>query len=100
MIGSNDNDNDNGGGSIEDKTSAGDILGRPGSGEKLSELGRFPAPFGQEIKLLGVDHESGLSMLRINIREKRRFTIFDIDTKTARAWAKTMIKWADSIDGD
>ena len=73
-----------------------DVMSRPEVGEQLTELDRFEAPFQREIKLHAVAHESGMKMLRLNIREKRRFTILDIDAKTARHWAKAMNEWADS----
>ena len=74
-----------------------DILGKPEAGETLVEVGRFEAPFQREIKLHAVAHDSGLKMLRLNIRERRRFTVLDIDAKTARHWAKLMAEWADSV---
>ncbi len=66
------------------------------TGEKLEQLDKFEAPYGREIKVTAVDHESGMKMLRLNIREGRRFTIFDIDARTARHWAEVLNKWADS----
>ena len=51
----------------------------------------------QEIELQQIDHiEGGMSLLRIRIREGKRFTIFDIDPATARLWADAMQRWADS----
>ncbi|HET7831660.1 MAG TPA: hypothetical protein VFK88_01720 [Gallionella sp.] len=44
-----------------------------------------------------IDHaEGGMSMMRIRIREGRRFTIFDIDPATAQLWATTMQNWLDT----
>jgi hypothetical protein len=65
---------------------------------KLVELVKFKVPLGsQEIELQQIDHaEGGMSLLRIRIREGRRFTIFDIDPLTARQWAEAMNNWADS----
>lgn len=65
---------------------------------KISELTRFRVPLGnQEIELQQIDHaEGGMSLLRIRIRENRRFTIFDIDPATAQQWATAMQSWADS----
>ena len=62
------------------------------------ELSKFRVPLGnQEVELQQIDHEAGgMSMLRIRIREAKRFTIFDIDAVTAKQWAKTMLDWADS----
>lgn len=64
----------------------------------ISELAKFKVPLGsQEIELQQIDHiEGGMSLLRIRIREGKRFTIFDIDPATARHWADAMQRWADS----
>ncbi|MEI7842172.1 MAG: hypothetical protein WCI39_03980 [Gallionellaceae bacterium] len=65
---------------------------------QINELGKFRVPIGnQEIELQQIDHvEGGMSMLRTRIREAKRFTIFDVDSITARHWAKIMTDWADS----
>lgn len=67
---------------------------------QISELAKFKVPLGgQEVKLQQIDHaEGGMSLLRIRIRESKRFTIFDIDPDTARQWAKAMQDWADTQD--
>ncbi len=64
----------------------------------INELAKFNVPLGgQQIELQQIDHaEGGMSMLRIRIRENKRFTIFDIDSTTASQWASIMQKWADS----
>ena len=53
---------------------------------QISELAKFKVPLGgQEIELQQIDHVAGgMSLLRIRIREGKRFTIFDIDPATAR----------------
>ncbi len=63
---------------------------------QTSELTRFKVPLGgQEIELQQIDHaEGGMSLLRIRIREGKRFTIFDIDPATAQQWAQAMQDWA------
>jgi hypothetical protein len=68
---------------------------------QISELSKFRIPLGnQEVELQQIDHEAGgMSMLRIRIREAKRFTIFDIDPVTAKNWAETMLKWAESQGG-
>jgi hypothetical protein len=62
------------------------------------ELLKIKVPLGsQEIELHQIDHvEGGMSLLRVRIREGKRFTIFDIDPATAQQWATTMRNWADS----
>lgn len=61
--------------------------------EKVSLLDEFHAPYGREISLDAVEHESGLRMLRIRIREGRRFTVMDIDADTATRWSTAMRRW-------
>jgi hypothetical protein len=62
-----------------------------------TELGKFTVPLGgQQIELQQIDHaEGGMSMLRVRIREGKRFTIFDMDPVTAGQWAATMQQWVD-----
>jgi hypothetical protein len=66
----------------------------------ISELDKFRVPLGnQEIGLQQVVHaEGGMSLLRVRIREGRRFTVFDIDPATARRWSDAMRRWADAQD--
>ena len=67
---------------------------------QISGLAKLKVPLGgQEIELQQIDHaEGGMSLLRIRIRENKRFTIFDIDPGTARLWAQAMHDWADTQD--
>ena len=63
---------------------------------RLQSLSKLRVPLGgQEIELLQVDFEGGgMSLLRTRIREGSRFTIFDIDPATARAWGEALLEWA------
>ncbi len=65
---------------------------------QISELIKIKVPLGnQEIELQQIDHaEGGMSLLRIRIREGKRFTIFDIDPVTAKQWAQAMHGLADA----
>ena len=64
--------------------------------DKITSLDKFRVPIGnQEVELQQVEFESGgMPMLRLRIREARRFTIFDIDPLTAERWGKQMQDWA------
>lgn len=64
------------------------------STEVVKALTKIAAPYGREIVLESVEHESGLRMLRIRIREGNRFTIMDIDEDTAGRWSTVMSAWA------
>jgi len=37
-----------------------------------------------------------MSLLRTRIREKSRFTVFDIDPQSARQWGEALLRWANS----
>jgi len=64
--------------------------------DKLTSLDKFRVPLGnQEIELQQMEFASGgMPMLRLRIREGRRFTIFDMDPLTARHFADVMGDWA------
>lgn len=64
--------------------------------DKTTSLDKFRVPIGnQEIELQQIDYEAGgIPFLRIRIRERTRFTIFDIDPVTAGRWGKLMADWA------
>ena len=66
--------------------------------EHSTRIDRFTAPFGgQDIELAQVEYESGgMRLLRLRIREKHRFTIFEIDAATAARWAGAMLEWANA----
>lgn len=63
---------------------------------QITELCKIQVPLGgQHIELQQIDHaQDGMSMLRVRIREGKRFTIFDIDPATAGQWASAMQQWA------
>ena len=65
---------------------------------KITSLTRFKAPLGgQEVELQELVHDAGgMHLMRVRIREKSRFTIFDIDPITARRWGEAMLRWADA----
>ena len=65
--------------------------------DRVSTIGKFRAPLGgQDIELQQVDLEAGgMSLMRIRIREGRRFTVIDIDPGTAGDWAEAMQRWAE-----
>ncbi len=66
--------------------------------DKIRSIGKLKAPYGgQEVELQHVDFEGGgMPLLRIRIRERSRFTIFDIDASMAEQWAAMLADWAQS----
>jgi len=55
----------------------------------VTSLESFTVPLGgQGVELQEVVHAAGgMALLRVRIREGKRFTVFDIDPETARRWA-------------
>jgi len=49
------------------------------------------------VTLEDVAYENGVRVLRIHIREGNRFTVMDIDEKTASNWAGGMSAWVDQV---
>jgi len=66
--------------------------------EKVTRIERFPAPYGREITLDNVVHESGMRLLRVTVREGRRFTIFDLDAATAAHWGAALADWSGQVE--
>lgn len=64
--------------------------------DNITSLDKFRIPVGnQEIEFQQIEFEAGgMAMLRLRIREHRRFTIFDIDPVTAAHWAEVMAAWS------
>jgi hypothetical protein len=62
----------------------------------LTPLAKLTCPLGgQVIELQQLDYDAGgMSLLRTRIREKSRFTVFDVDPQTARLWGEALLHWA------
>ncbi|MCW5660812.1 MAG: hypothetical protein KIT60_24200 [Burkholderiaceae bacterium] len=69
---------------------------------RLTPVAKLRVPLGgQEIELQQLDHVAGgMSLLRTRIREKSRFTVFDIDPQTAQAWGDALLRWAQTQPKD
>ena len=53
---------------------------------------------GQVIELQQMDYDAGgMSLLRTRIREKSRFTVFEVDPGTALLWGQALLTWAQSL---
>lgn len=67
------------------------------SEEKKTRIAVIEAPYRREIWLDDVEFESGMRLLRITIKEGRRFTQFDVDTDTAARWTQIMQDWTKGV---
>jgi len=64
------------------------------SEEIKTRIATLEAPYRREIWLDDVLFESGMRLLRITIKEGRRFTQLDLDAATADQWSQIMLDWA------
>ena len=69
--------------------------------DTVTPLEKLTIPIGgQVIELQQLDYEAGgMSLLRTRIRERSRFTVFDIDPKSARQWGEALLRWAQTQEG-
>lgn len=69
--------------------------------DKISSLDKFRVPIGnQEIELQQIEYDAGgMPFLRVRIRERTRYTIFDIDPVTAERWGRVMADWGKAGQG-
>ncbi len=68
--------------------------------ETVTSVAKLAAPYGKELELQQVQYDNGFTMLRLRIREGRRFTIVDLDPGTAAQWAAVMGEWAQQQGGE
>ncbi len=66
------------------------------TGETVTRLERFEAPYGREITLDDVVHESGMTLLRVTVREGRRLTLVELDAPRAAHWGSALANWAEA----
>ena len=67
---------------------------------ETSPLASFKVPLGgQLIELQQIDYGTGgMALLRVRIREGRRYTVFEVDPASAQAWGEAMLAWAAQQD--
>jgi len=67
--------------------------------DQVRPVGEITIPWGrQQIELQEIQFAAGgIPMLRIRIREGRRFTILDIDAISARALGEAIAGWAGAV---
>ena len=60
------------------------------------EIAEIAAPYGRNVKLDEVAYESGMTLLRVTIREGGRYTILELDAAAAGNGESMMKEWAQS----
>lgn len=64
------------------------------SAEIKTRIAALEAPYRREVWLDDVEFESGMRLLRVTIKEGRRFTQLDLDQGSAKQLGQTMLDWA------
>ncbi len=62
--------------------------------EMVTDRAEFDLPYGRHATLKNVQYASDLRVLRITLREHRRFTVIDLDQASAEALGVEMLAWA------
>lgn len=58
------------------------------------DLADFDLPFGRKASLKRIEFDGGLEVLRLTLREGRRFTVIDLDREGADAMGRMLCSWA------
>lgn len=61
--------------------------------ESITDLETIDAPWNREVTVQEIVYPGGLKMLRLRIREGRRFTDLELDGETLRRLCGTMTRW-------
>lgn len=56
---------------------------------------QFEGPFGEQVELRQIIHESGIPLLRVIIRDGGKYTRLELDPATAHQWGSAMTRWAE-----
>lgn len=64
------------------------------SAEIKTRIAALEAPYRREVWLDDVEFESGMRLLRVTIKEGRRFTQLDLDQGSAKQLGQTILDWA------
>ena len=64
--------------------------------QSVSGLDEIQAPWNKQITLEEITYEGGFTMVRLRIKEGRRFTDLELDTETATRLGRGLLAWADS----
>lgn len=67
--------------------------------ETVADLGELNAPYGKQLKIQTVTFEDGgLQLLRIRIKEGKRFTMLDLDPATAQGLIDYLTDWKQKVN--
>ncbi len=59
----------------------------------VTEIREHVLPFGRRVRVLDVDYQNGLHMLRLIWREGKRITQVEIDPESAAVFGADVLQW-------
>ena len=66
--------------------------------QTITDLQTIEAPWNKTVTLQEVAYEGGMKMLRLRIKEGRRFTDLELDSGTLGTLAGSLQRWLDDND--
>ncbi len=64
--------------------------------EIIKDRSDHDLPYGRKLNFKEVTQADGFALLRMTIREGRRFTIIDLDKNSAKALSADLADWAEN----
>jgi len=61
--------------------------------EQINELAQIDAPYGKKITLNSVSYDNGFNLIRLRIKEGKRFTDMDLDVNTVKELETVFSTW-------
>jgi len=61
--------------------------------EDITEITQIKAPYGKIITINEVEYDNGFKVLRVRIKEGKRFTDMDLDVNTTQAISDVLASW-------
>ncbi len=61
--------------------------------ERVDDLQEIMAPWSKQLTLQDVVYEGGFRMIRVRIKERRRFTDLELDAETAKTLRDALDAW-------
>jgi hypothetical protein len=70
------------------------------SQENVTDLETINAPWNKTVTLQEIAYEGGMKMLRLRIKEGKRFTDLELDTETLRNLNGSLTNWLAANEGN
>ncbi len=68
------------------------------AGQTVSDLEIIEAPWNKTVTVQEIAYAGGMKMLRLRIKEGRRFTDLELDSGTIATLAGALQRWLDTAD--